>query len=150
MEALNFCYVQQFLLDHSSEGIEGREDAARGAAHVKSASGVACAFTTMLAVVHLITLVAAFSIPVTSLALVATAAIALVFREIFIISGNVVDTLSNDGPLANITGRGTAALTPQLFVNSIFANTWIAGPIFGASIVKEFEYSIRESSPART
>lgn len=136
----DFNVVRQLLTNQSQEAKKTRDEMARVAAYTKAAAGVALGITAMICVANLIT---AFSAPIIGcLALLSNAVIGLAFREIFIISGNVADTLNNNGMTGNILTRGSAALTPQRFVDSIFADTWIAGPILGASIVQTYELSL--------
>ena len=143
----SFTNVQAFLSNSSQEGVKAREDLALTAAHTKTGAGVVAAFAGMLCVANAISLFISPEVGCT--ALLAHAAFALVGRDIFIIAGNAVTILSNQSPvdaiLANIIGRTSTSLTPQWFVDAVFANTWIAAPLLGATIVQKYQQPARAS-----
>lgn len=136
---LDFNTVQQLLLDPTSQGKERRDEISRYSALTKTVAGVAIGIVAVLGVVNLVT---AASASIFLLGFLTHASVALVCREIFIISGNIVNTIGNDGLLNNLTIRGQVAASAERFVNSIFADTWVAGPLFGTSLVREYEYSL--------
>lgn len=137
MEIFNFNEIRKLLLDSTNEGIKKREEVSRAAAHTKALSGLAGGVTGMLGLISLITAVTSPFFG--GLGLLFWGVATLTCREIFVISGNVENALSGSGFFGNILSRGVNALTPKIFIESIFKNTWIAGPFFSASIIKELE-----------
>jgi len=137
MEIFNFNEIRKILLDATDQGQKKREEISRAAAHTKALSGLAMGVTGMLSLISLIT---AVTHPFFGgLGLLIWGIATLAGREVFIISGNVENALSDNGWFGNIISRGINALTPKMFIDSIFKNTWIAGPFFSASIIKEME-----------
>jgi hypothetical protein len=131
----DFNTIQSLLVNPTPEAVQLRNEISRQAAHLKTVAGLATAVFALCCAGSLAT--------AAGLAFVASATLAFGCREIFVIAGNVVNTLNNNGTFGNITTRMTSALTPQWFVDAIFANTYFAGPVFSASLVQEYEVSLK-------